>query len=220
MLSGKSHPNWRQYEWLISKIFHDNNSSMATEILHDTRIMGEYSERSRQIDILIKTNELKTMIECKCYSIPVDIKSVESFLGMFSDVKADFGILISSSGFTKSAEKRIREFQGQITLEKLDWEAAYKASFDEVSYGRISDICSHCIDQYESGKDVPGLLCWNHGFGLEIQGKISSFSISKCLKCNCHTVYCDCCGWMTIVEHDEPCCELRDEFLHSITEPR
>jgi hypothetical protein len=211
--SEKEVPDWRQYEWLISKIFHDNQSSFSTRVLHDARIVGEYSERSRQIDILVETSNTKTMIECKHYSTPIDLKSVEAFLAMFSDVKADNGILISSSGYTKSAERRISEFQGIITLEHLDWETAYESSFNEISYGRMSDVCTHCLNKYNSGKEVPGLLCWEHGFGVEQQGKISSFSISKCLKCNSHTVYCDSCGWITIAEHEESCCKLRNRFI-------
>src|SRR5699024_9242275 len=98
------------------------------------------------------------------------------------------------------------KFQRRITLEHLDWESAYESSFSEISYGRMSDVCTHCLTKYESGKDVPGLLCWEHGFGFEIQGKLSSFSIAECLKCKSHTVYCDSCGWITIAEHEEPCC--------------
>lgn len=211
--SKKKVPDWRQYEWLISKIFHDSQSSLSTRVLHDAHIIGEYSERSRQIDILIETNKAKTMIECKHYSTPVDLKAVEAFLGMFADVKADYGILISSSGYTKSAEKRIKEFQGIITLEHLDWETAYESSFNVKSYGRMLDVCAYCLNKYESGKEVPGLLCWEHGFGVENQGKISSFSISKCLKCNSHTVYCDSCGWVTVLEHEAPCCEQSNGFI-------
>lgn len=112
----KKSPQWKQYEWLIAKIFHDNSESQTETVLHDAKIIGEYSESSRQIDVLIENNNIKTMIECKHYSEPVDIKGLETFLGMFADVKANFGILISSSGFTKSVFKRIREFEGQITL--------------------------------------------------------------------------------------------------------
>ncbi|MFT6910308.1 MAG: hypothetical protein ACJAS1_007036 [Oleiphilaceae bacterium] len=54
--SEKEVPDWRQYEWLISKIFHDSQSSFSTRVLHDANIIGEYSERSRQIDILVETN--------------------------------------------------------------------------------------------------------------------------------------------------------------------
>ncbi len=210
-MSNEEAPKWRQYEWLISKIFHDEYSSLDTKVIYDARIAGQYSERSRQIDILVKANSVKTIVECKDYSKPVDLKGVESFLGMFSDVKADFGILISSSGFTKSAKNRIRELSVLISLEHLDWETAYTTSFEEQSYGRISDLCSCCFNKHELGKSVPGLLCWEHGFGVEIEGKISQFSVAKCLKCSNHSVYCDCCGRTTADE--EACCRLSSMFM-------
>lgn len=213
MQSESEIPEWRQYEWLITKIFHDRESSFDTKVLHDSSIKGQYSERSRQVDILVKSQNLRTIIECKHYSSPIDLKSVESFLGMFADVKADDGIMVSSSGYTKSAEKRISEFQGSIVLEHLNWESAYENSFGIISYGRISDICSHCLPEYRLGKEVPGLLCWQHGFAIELKGKLSSFSISKCLKCGIHSIYCDTCGWITVAEKDESCCELRNHFI-------
>ncbi|WP_108060828.1 restriction endonuclease [Poseidonibacter lekithochrous] len=208
----KKSPQWKQYEWLITKIFHDNSESKTETVLHDAKIIGEYSESSRQIDVLIENNNIKTIIECKHHSRPVDLKGLADFLEIFSDVKANFGILISSSGFTKSVHKRIKEFEGQITLENIDWEKAY-SSFQEQSYGRITDLCNNCIDNYISGKEVPGLLCWEHGLGIEVNDKVSMYSIGKCLKCNNHTVYCDSCGWITIAEHEESCCKLRDIFI-------
>ena len=206
-------PKWRQYEWLISKIFHDEYASIDTQVISDSNITGEYSERSRQIDILVKNQVSKAMIECKHYSRPLDIKAVEAFLSMFSDVKADIGILISSSGFTKSAIKRIREFPKQIKLEQIDWEVAYENSFYEDTYGKMTDICSYCITKYKSGQEVPGLLCWDHGLAIETLGKVDIFSIGKCLKCNCLTVFCQACGFVSLAEHEEACCENRDVLL-------
>ncbi|MBA1437368.1 MAG: restriction endonuclease [Epsilonproteobacteria bacterium] len=211
MPSIKETPQWKQYEWLITKIFHDNNSSLSVKVLHDTNLIGEYSEISRQIDVLIEENNTKTMIECKHYSKPVNIKELESFLSMFTDVQAKFGIFISSSGFTKSVYKRIREFDGRITLEHINWEKAY-ASFEKKSYGRITDLCDECKDKHIRGKEVPGLLCWEHGLGLEIDGIISMYSIGECLKCANKTVYCDPCGWITNI-NEESCCTFRDAFL-------
>jgi len=215
LLSTKEIPKWKQYEWLITKIFYDDNISNDSTVLHNTKIIGEYSETSRQIDILVENNNIKTMIECKHYSSPVDIKSLEAFLGMFSDVKANFGILISSSGFTKSVFKRIQEFKGQITLEHIDWEKAYN-SFQEQSYGQITDLCNYCISDYKKGREVPGLLCWEH-YGVEENGAISIYSIAECIKCNTLTVYCHSCGWITTSKSDESCCELRDIFIESYT---
>jgi hypothetical protein len=203
----------RQYEWLISKIFHDERYSINTKVIHDTKLDSKFTDVTRQIDILVECNKVKTMIECKNHTRPIDLKAVESFLSMFKDTNADFGILVSASGFTKSAVQRVQEFPKQITLESIDWESAYERCVDEPSYGRLPEICTHCLSEYEYGKEVPGLLCWEGGKGLEINGKISSFSISNCLKCNAQNVYCDSCGWVTIAGHDEACCELRDVFV-------
>lgn len=212
MPSVKETPQWKQYEWLITKIFHDNNASLSSKVLHDTNLVGEYSEIPRQIDVLIEEKNIKTMIECKHYSKPVNIKELESFLSMFSDVQADFGIFISSSGFTKSVYKRIREFDGRITLEHINWEKAY-TSFEEQPHGRITDLCNECTNKYERGKEVPGLLCWEHGLGLEVDGIISMYSVGECLKCANKIVYCDPCGWITNVNEKESCCTFRDAFL-------
>jgi hypothetical protein len=205
-------PDWKQYEWLITKILHDELSKPNVTVLADFRIKGEYSERSRQIDVLIEQDSITTIVECKHYDKPVDVKAAESFMSMMNDVGANCGILISSSGFTSSVPKRIREFGDRITLEHLDWHEAYRTSFVEISYGRISDICSHCSEAHKIGRSIPGLLCWNHGLGITQFGKVSMGSVGRCLKCKSYTVYCDCCGWVTVAEHEEPCCELRDVF--------
>ncbi|EMH3447923.1 restriction endonuclease [Vibrio campbellii] len=212
----KTAPDWRQYEWLATKILHDERSESNVTVLADARIKGVYSERIRQIDTLIERESIKTIVECKHYDKPLDIKAAESFMSMMNDVGAKFGVLLSSSGFTSSVPKRIREFGDRITLEHLDWHQAYRTSFAEISYGRISDICSHCSGMHEIGRSVPGLLCWEHGLGVAQLGKVSTGSVGRCLKCKSYTVYCDCCGWVTVAEHEEPCCELRDVFYEHI----
>ncbi|ENN2394548.1 restriction endonuclease [Vibrio alginolyticus] len=208
----KQIPDWKQYEWLITKILHDERSEPNVTVLGDLRIRGEYSERSRQIDVLIEQGSIRTIVECKHYDKPIDVKAAESFMSMMNDVGANFGVLISSNGFTSSVPKRVREFGNRIKLEHLDWQEAYSESFAEESYGRVSDICSHCIENYKIGRSVPGLLCWNHGLGINQFGKFSMGSVGRCLKCKSYTVYCDSCGWVTVAEHEEPCCELRDVF--------
>ncbi|NNG42755.1 restriction endonuclease [Pseudoalteromonas sp. NEC-BIFX-2020_002] len=203
----------RQYEWLISKIFHNERYSINTKVIPDTNLDSKFTDGTRQIDILVENDKFKTMIECKNHSRPIDLKAVESFLSMFKDTSADFGILVSASGFTKSAIQRVKEFPKQITLEHIDWESAYRSAINEHTYGHFPEICTQCLSEYEYGKEVPGLLCWESGFGLEVNGKISLFSISSCLKCNLQTVYCDSCGWETIAVHEESCCDLRNEFV-------
>jgi len=50
----KNTPEWKQYEWLITKIFYDDYSELQTSIIPDTKLYGEKSKISRQIDILIE----------------------------------------------------------------------------------------------------------------------------------------------------------------------
>jgi hypothetical protein len=202
----KNTPKWKQYEWLISKIFHDNFASIETTVLPNIKMNGKYTN-NRQIDILVDNNGIKTIIECKYHTRPLDVKNIESFIGMFIELNVDNGIIISSSGFTKNAEKRIKQFDSKIKLEHLNWEKAYENSFEYQSYGRISDICEHCYENFISGTEVSGLLLWEAGYALEKNKIQFLFAFAKCLKCNEITIYCDSCGVNTLVGKDEYCCQ-------------
>ena len=173
MKNFKQTEEWKQYEWLISKIFHDRLSSINITVLPNAKITGKYSKRSRQIDILVedKNTKEKTIIECKHYSKPVDIKDTEAFIGMYNDINANKGIMISSNGFSKSAKNRILEYNGKIELEHLEWEEAYNNSFQLNSYGRINDLCEYCYKKSTNNILVPGLLLWNGGWQIEKNGK-------------------------------------------------
>ena len=212
----KEIPRWKQYEWLIMKTIHSNLESLDIQVIHDMHLKGEYSTRSRQVDILVydKVKNIKTIIECKDYSSPIDVKNIESFMGMMSDLRADFGIVISTNGFTASVPKRITEFGNKIKLEHLSWITAYENSFEAKTYGMIKDICESCNADYKYGIEVPGLICWGTPIGISnSMGKIAIGYVGKCIKCLCHTVYCDYCGWLTIIENEDECCELRDKFF-------
>ena len=208
----KNTPEWKQYEWLISKIFHDSYYSIKTTILHDANIKGQYSERSRQIDILVEDKNFKTIIECKYYKNPLDVKGIESFLGMYNDVKADYGIVVALNGFSKSANKRVSEYNDKIKLEHIDLENAFN-SFNYQSYGKVSDICNNCNNDFINGTMVPGLLLWKGGYSLEVGGILWIFNLSKCLKCGNKTLYCDSCGVVKDIGKNEFCCEYSKRFL-------
>ena len=213
----KNTPKWKQYEWLISKIFHDNFTSIKTTVLPNIKINGKHTN-NRQIDVLIDNNGIKTIIECKNHIIPLDVEIIESFIGKFLELNVDYGIIISSSGFTKNAEKVIKQYEDKIKLEYLNWEKAYQNSFEYESYGKISDICEHCNKDFISGTEVPGLLLWDGGFALEKNGILFIYTFAKCLKCNEITIYCDSCGVTTLVGKDEYCCQEALSFYQFLEE--
>jgi len=207
----KNHPKWKQYEWLVAKIFHEELSSYNTNVIYDSKLDGQFSERSRQIDVLVKNSfsNIKTIIECKFRSRKLDVKDIETFLGMYQDVKASNGILISPLGFTKTAYTRISQFKGKIKLEVIDWEKAYETNNNQGYNFRLNDICSSCLAHHDQGQSIPGIILWNHGIGFEVKDKISVFSVGECMKCKAVSVYCDSCGVTTIASKNESCCDYQ-----------
>jgi hypothetical protein len=79
-------------------------------IKKDYSIKGRYSKRQRQIDVFIKQRingqDFTTIVESKNYNKKINVKIVESFISMADDIGADYGIMISEIGFTKSALQR------------------------------------------------------------------------------------------------------------------
>jgi hypothetical protein len=52
--------------------------------------------------------EMRIIIDCKDYGRPVDVKGIESFIGMVRDVRAQQGAMVSAKGFSASAKKLAR----------------------------------------------------------------------------------------------------------------
>lgn len=98
--------DWKKFQHEVyeecKRVFND-----AEEILEDTHIKGKFTKRSRQIDTLIKLNDNDIIaVDAKCYNKKVDVKEVESYIGMLKDIGANKGILISNKGFSKAAINR------------------------------------------------------------------------------------------------------------------
>ena len=113
--------DWEKYEQQIfdklDKLFPNS------DIKKNQLVIGKYSERSRQIDILVKSQsigrELLIVIDCKKFSKKIDIKTVESFIGFSEDVGAHIGIMITNIGYSKSAEKRAKIHHKDIQLVRV-----------------------------------------------------------------------------------------------------
>lgn len=115
--STKPVPDWRNYELELFEHFkleHPNSS-----VKHDVRLDGYKSGVSRQIDILVEEKLgdriVRTAIEAKHYSRRIDVKQVESVIGMLEDIQVDRGILITSQGYSKAALRRA--FRDDVQLE-------------------------------------------------------------------------------------------------------
>lgn len=79
---------WEKFEELVCEV--QKKLSPDAVVKHNDHIIGAQSKTKRQIDISIRYRvgqyEILIVIDCKDYSTPVDIKSVESFIGLAKDV--------------------------------------------------------------------------------------------------------------------------------------
>ena len=100
-------PDWKKFEQLAAAI--QRELAPDAKITENAKLVGK-SGSKRQIDILIEEEtgqfKLRIAIECKDYKNPVDIKDVETFLGLLSDVGAHKGAMVAANGFTAAARER------------------------------------------------------------------------------------------------------------------
>ena len=110
---------WKEYENIVltecQRVFFN------ADIQYNIYVDGLFSKRKRQIDIFIKDNSgVVYIIDAKKYNTKVDIKDVESFIGMVKDVGGNYGILVSENGFTKAAINRAHIGENNIEVDILN----------------------------------------------------------------------------------------------------
>jgi hypothetical protein len=178
---------WEKYEEKIlnklSKEFPDS------ELLKNQRIKGIYSKRSRQIDILINGEligkKIIGVIDCKQFNKKIDVKTVESFIG----VGANIGIMITNKGYSKSAKNRITNYPRNIHL-------------DVIEFNRIEDYhfewCEYC---YNKEGFPRGEIIWDEPEALIKDGIITVIERGECPYCGESYIKCQGCG--KIIHIDE-----------------
>ncbi len=90
--------NWLRYE---REIHHELVSKYPeADVAHNVRLPGSRSGTSRQIDILVEETlqetRIRTAIDAKYHARRIDVKEVESFIGLPHDVGVDRGIMMSA----------------------------------------------------------------------------------------------------------------------------
>lgn len=113
--------DWRNYEAYIFGSLQRRFPSAC--VRPNVRIPGIKSGRLREIDILVEQSlgglELKIAVDCKCYARRVNVKDVESFLGMLDDIRVSKGVLVTTKGYSKTALERAQRDPRDIDLQVL-----------------------------------------------------------------------------------------------------
>jgi len=114
--------DWKSYEKEIYEIF--KSEYPEAEVTLDARKPGRYSKTERQCDVLIEDyvagNRMTIVVDGKCSK--VDVKEVDSFIGMLDDIGAHKGLLITQVGYTDAALNRAYYGPSDIELDILNFE--------------------------------------------------------------------------------------------------
>jgi tetratricopeptide (TPR) repeat protein len=115
--------NWKDYENEICD--HFRNEYPDATVTHNATLHGRYSFTDRQVDILIEDyiagNRFVIIIDGKFFSKKIDVKCVESFIGMVNDIGAHKSLMITSKGYSKAAIQRAYNDPIDIELDILNF---------------------------------------------------------------------------------------------------
>jgi hypothetical protein len=178
--------DWEIYERQIFDKLQDEFP--GSRIKKNQRIVGKYSLRSRQIDILVTSQsigqELIIVIDCKKFGKKIDLKTVESFIGFCEDVGAHLGILITNVGYSQGANNRVKTYHRDIKLDIVKFIELEDYSFN-------IDFCRFC----KTDDGLPrGIIEWGSPFRLDNNGITTIINEGNCSTCDALYIKCQGCG--------------------------
>lgn len=104
-------PQWREFEKLAADI--QRQLAPQARVESNVKLLGRRTGVERQIDILVEQNvgqyPIRIVIDCKDHKTPVDVNSVEAFMGLVADVGANKGAMVAACGFTSTAKQRAKD---------------------------------------------------------------------------------------------------------------
>ncbi len=165
--------NWKDYENEICD--HFKNEYPDATITHNTTLHGRYSFTDRQVDILIEDyiagNRFIIIIDGKFFSKKIDVKCVESFIGMVNDIGAHKGLVITSKGYSKAAIQRAYNDPIDIELDILNFDDLDKyQSFGAIPHtGKTGVVLPAPFAWVVDAKPEDKVLCYLYQRGLSIK---------------------------------------------------
>lgn len=143
--------NWKDYEKEVFEIF--RSEYPEAQITFDAQKPGRYSKVNRQCDVLIEDyvagNRMTIVVDAKFFGKNVDVKDVESFIGMLEDIGAHKGLLITQRGYSDAALNRAHNGPSDVELDVL----SFKGLQAFQSHGAIPYA-------YDCGVLVPAPFGW------------------------------------------------------------
>lgn len=179
---------WELYESeVLDKLERDFPDA---EINKNIRKMGRYSKVNRQIDIAVYEKmvgcDIFGIVDCKCFKRKLNVRDIESFIGLMEDVVANFGIIISKIGYSEAANNRAK-------LKRIKLDIVKFSTFVSDDYHYDLELCRLC----NPGKDKPPGIIHFYPYGKIEEGIITIFDIGRCDRCSGLHIRCQSCGTIT-----------------------
>ncbi len=179
--------DWRAYETQIFTRLKEVAGREA-EVTFDVNLTGRYSGVDRQVDVLVRGSftgigEATMAVDCKCFSINVDVKHVETVMGLVDDVGTDIGLLVTTEGFSPAAKRRAKGARG-MWLDVVPYK-------DLAEWEPDLEWCHVCTDLQSD--DFPGGV-YLESFdrrNLPPGGQLAE-AVGRCERCQAIHVRCAC----------------------------
>lgn len=174
-------PEWKTFE----KEVHAELASLYPDasIRYDAALPGALSGTERQIDVLVEerlpTGIVRTAVDSKHRARPVDVKEVESFIGLLHDTGVNRGVIVSSSGYTEAALTRAYRDDVDLDLDvaTLDEFKQWQAPLGIPYAGENAVIMPAPFAWAVDGQRRPGLfaMLYRRGLTLEVAARNREF---------------------------------------------
>ena len=162
-------PNWRQFERQVHAELEGHYPGSV--IRHDVKLPGSLSGAQRQIDIIeedLPGGSVRTAIDAKLHARKIDVKEVESFIGLLHDTEVQRGMMVSATGYTDAALTRAFRDDVDLDLDILNldelrqWQSAGAIPYA----GRNAVLLPAPFGWVVDGQRHPGVLARLYRRGL------------------------------------------------------
>lgn len=193
---------WRTYELLVYNYYcaYCEPSNHDWKVSYDVKRNGQ-SGTERQIDVLLESQSqgINKIIDCKCYKTRIDIKHVETIIGMLDDLRANAGVIVSPKGFSAAAYKRAADY-GRLQLKIIDLKDLFPHRFQ--NNNSIIHNCPGCrASFFQQTISNPVNLT---GYDIVYwEDNIRKIHVGFCSECLNQIFYCtECQSYICLSIHD------------------
>lgn len=175
--------SWKEYEEDIFSIFKSEYPS--AQINFNVLRKGRYSKTNRQCDILIEDyvagNRMTIVVDAKYYGSNVDVKDVDSFIGMLEDIGAHKGLLVTKVGYSDAALNRAHYASTDVELDILNFDELQKfqGHFTATVVGDIGFVMPSPFGWVIDARPTPDYFAsvYQRGLSLEEARELNEFMV-------------------------------------------